>query len=485
MNVRETMLRRILCISIAVLIFCLSVLTPAIGHANSGKFLLISDIHFDPFYDPSLFEKLDAQPVEHWETILESSQNKQFSHYGQDTNYPLLRSTLDDAAKRIPDPDFILYPGDSLAHNWHKKYDALSKVSHQIDPAAFCKFKTKATQFVALAFERRWPNTPILATLGNNDSFCGDYRIEPHGPFLSMFADAWAPLLDSSINLPTFRKSFSNLSLYEMRIPTIRHHRIIIIDNVYWSTYYDNACGDITQTPALDQLVWLEKALHDSRRANEKVWLLLHIPPGIDNFFSSTKHQSDFARPVTFWQQALTSRFAKLVERYQSTIQIAFAGHTHMDDFRIIRLNGKASLLMKIAPSVSPIFGNNPAYQIYDYERDSGRLEDYRTFSLKNPSFHPRTDGGAVPDWGKEYDFRQAYKLPCLSAAIIEQLANHIRKDGAIRKAFGEFYDVGGPTAFNANTVYGYGCAILNTTPAAYQACLKAANPARQEPVRE
>lgn len=473
------MLRRTICVSISVLLFWLSALAPAIGQAKLGEFLLISDIHFDPFHDPSVFEKLDTQPVEHWETILESSQNKQFSQYGQDTNYSLLRSTLDDAVKRIPDPDFILYPGDSLAHNWHKKYDALSKVSHQIDPTAFRKFKTKATQFVARAFARRWPNTPILATLGNNDSYCGDYRIEPQGPFLSMFADAWAPLLEHGISLPAFRRSFSNLSLYDMRIPTLRHQRIIAIDNVYWSTFYDNACGVTTQTPALDQLAWLEKALRDSQAADEKVWLLLHVPLGIDSFFSSKKQQGKYARLVTFWQQALTSRFAQLVERYQSTIQIAFAGHTHMDDFRIVRLNGKASLLMKIAPSVSPVFGNNPAYQIYDYDCDSGKLENYRTFSLKNLSVHRGTDSDAVSGWDMEYDFRQAYRLSGLSAATIEQLVNHTRKNDVTRKAFAEFYDVGGPTTFSAKTVYDYGCAILSTTPAAYQACLETANPAR------
>ena len=38
--------------------------------------------------------------------------------WGPDSNYALLKSSLDDARKRIPHPDFILYPGDMLAHRW-------------------------------------------------------------------------------------------------------------------------------------------------------------------------------------------------------------------------------------------------------------------------------------------------------------------------------------------------------------------------------
>jgi len=470
------MLSKTMFIAISILLTASHVLTPAIGQAKSGRFLLISDIHFDPFHDPSLFEKLADQPVEHWKQILASSRNLQFSRYGQDTNYSLLKSTLDDALKRIPDPDFIIYPGDSTAHNWQKKYDSMAKHSHLSDPAAYRSFKTKTIQFLARQFRQRWPHTPVVATLGNNDSYCGDYMITPQGPFLSMFANAWAPLLGDSINLSAFRKSFSDHSHYTMRIPSMRHHRVIVFDNVYWSNRYDNACGAATQTPALDQLAWLETVLADSSAAGEKVWLLLHIPAGVNNFVSSNAKQDNYAGPVTYWQQALTSRFAQLVERYGSTIQIVFAGHTHMDDFRIIRLDGKASLLMKIAPSVSPVFGNNPAYQIYDYDCDSGRLKNYRTFFLTNLSTYLELGSAAVPNWDLEYDFQKAYKLPSLNAATVEKLANGIKTDGTIRKAYSDFYDVNGPSAFNAETVYGYSCAILNPTPAKYKACSNAEN---------
>ena len=88
-----------------------------------------------------------------------------------------------------PDPDLILFPGDFLAHECQAKYDRLAEKSHRADPGAYRQFTAKVVQFLANAFWRRFPNVRILPTLGNDDSYCGDYRIEPKGPFLAMFAD--------------------------------------------------------------------------------------------------------------------------------------------------------------------------------------------------------------------------------------------------------------------------------------------------------
>ncbi len=96
-----------------LMLFTLLALFPTrvLAHAGSGQFLLISDLHFDPFYDGALFDQLDTQPVETWGKILEKSQPAGFNLMGTDSNFALLTSSLDEAARRLPGPDFILYPG--------------------------------------------------------------------------------------------------------------------------------------------------------------------------------------------------------------------------------------------------------------------------------------------------------------------------------------------------------------------------------------
>ncbi len=460
------------------LLAALWVFGPADGQTASGRFVLISDIHFNPFHDPSLFPQLVEQPVEQWEKLFASSHKALWSRYGEDSNYALLKSTLDDARSRLAAPDFILYPGDYLAHQWQAKYDALAKKSHDSDPVAYRRFTTKTMQFLAREFRIRWPNSPIIGTLGNNDSFCGNYSITPQGPFLAMFADVWRGLLGGGMHFAEPAKDFSDHSLYTVRIAHMKRHRIVVLNDAYWSNRYDNACGRITQTPALDQLAALENILADCRSAGEKVWLLLHIPAGIDNYASSAKAQGQHGRPVTFWQQTLTSRFAQLAERYAPTVQIIFAGHTHMDDFRIIRLNGEESLLMKIAPSISPIFGTNPCYQTYQYDGSTGRIENYQSVFLPLNDTHGRTGADGRARWELEYDFGKIYRWPELNAATVEKLAEQIRTGAITRHRYGEFYDSGGPTRFDAATINAYRCAILNTTPAHYRKCVEAPNPA-------
>ncbi len=124
------------------------------AQSTGGEFLLISDVHFDPFFDGALFAKLDAQPVESWTEILGKSEPGGFNPMGTDSNYALLKSSLDDAQRRMPAPDFLLFPGDFLAHNWQRKYDQLARTSHLADSRSYRAFTSKVIRFLAGEFRR-------------------------------------------------------------------------------------------------------------------------------------------------------------------------------------------------------------------------------------------------------------------------------------------------------------------------------------------
>ena len=171
--------------------------------------------------------------------------------------------------------------------------------------------------------------------------------IEPEGPFLEMFAGVWEPLLGPELDAGAFRRSFPRDGSYTIPLPGLKGHRLVVLNSVFFSVNYANVCGRSTQTPALDQFGWLARTLQKAQDAGESVWLLMHIPPGI-NSFNSAEDVLKGESPVTFWQPALTSRFLDLVSRYRTTIQVAFAGHIHMDDFRVIRLAASRSSCAKL-----------------------------------------------------------------------------------------------------------------------------------------
>ena len=98
-------------------------LLPFTPGPGEGVFLIVSDLHFDPFADPAIVEELAAADVQAWPAIFESSKERGFAQYGSDSNYPLMASALEAARRMLPRPDFVLYPGDYLAHEFETKFD--------------------------------------------------------------------------------------------------------------------------------------------------------------------------------------------------------------------------------------------------------------------------------------------------------------------------------------------------------------------------
>ena len=168
---------------------------------------------------------------------------------------------------------------------------------------------------------------------------------------------------------------------------------------------------------------------------------------------------------MTFWQPELTSRFLQLVRRYRPSIRVAFAGHTHMDDFRVIRPDGEPALLCKVAPAISPIFGNNPGYQVYRYDRGTGALQGYRTYFLTDLA----DGGGPRPPtpgrWALEYDFGEAYGLDALTPAPSPDW----RTDGDGRRGPAALHEVlrrrARPPRSRPGRSTIYRCAISNRQP--------------------
>jgi hypothetical protein len=92
---------------------------------------------------------------------------------------------------------------------------------------------------------------------------------------------------------------------------------------------------------------------------------------------------------------------------------------------------------MHIAPSVSPIYLNNPAFEVGVYDKANGALADYAVMYLGN---YAQAGAGEQSDWSKEYDFRQAYHSQGVSPAGLEGVAAAIRNQPATRAQFLDFY---------------------------------------------
>src|SRR5262249_27432985 len=158
--------------------------------------------------------------------------------------------------------------------------------------------------------------------------------------------------------------------------------------------------------------------------------------------------------PVQFWQDRYFTQFLELMRKYGDIVQIALAGHTHMDDFRVLSDTGGASpVVFRITPAISPTFGNNPAFSVLNYDGDSGNLSDIATYYLD------LANGGSSPQWVMEYRFPSAYGYSSLNAANLLALAASIHDDPKVRRTFANYYGASAPSPITDTNWPFYSCA--------------------------
>jgi len=442
------------------------------AQAVAGQVLVMSDLHFDPMADPRLVDGLAAAEPEQWSAVLDSSSDRSLGRYGRDSNWMLLRSALQYMAETLPKPAFVLVSGDFLAHGFRQEFDAAAK-DHS--DAGYRIFVRKTMQFLGLQLEQNFPATPILPALGNNDEECGDYQLQPGGPFLVDTLPILHRLVGSAGG-PGFDRDWQGYGNYSARAGGIR---VLSTNTNFLSIHYRNACGSpVDGDPGRVTLAWLEAELAAAKEAQERVWLLYHIPPGIDGYATLRRGVCP-GTMIPMWDQAYAGAFLALMKRYADSVAASFAGHTHMDDFRLIGdAEGRYGFAL-ITPAVSPIFGQNPAFRSVVYNAQGGIL-DQTTYDLTNLPQATAAVGGVSPEWRAEYTFTRQWSLPRVDLPSLDHLYSLITDAPAEGEQWHMIFPVSSPVYWApfsggseqlAQAVRAFRCASGNVTPSDYRQC--------------
>ncbi len=425
------------------------------------QFLILSDIHFNPLADPALAAQLMAAEPSQWEAIFSADLHSPAAKYGEDSSWALLSALVTGMQSIQPRPKVIILTGDLLPHKFQDKFSA---ITHASDPAAFRRFVQKTFTFIGLELGKGSAGVPLLYTLGNNDEECGDYALQPDGPFLQ----------DTQQTVQTLARlksdamaQWASLGSYSAMNPLARHHRILALNSNFWSYRYANSCGGTASRtdpvqidPGQAEINWLSDQLKDAAAHNDKVWLAYHIPPGIDGHSSSKT-----GKVVTFWKQQYVEAFDKLLDQYRGTIELNLAGHTHMDDIRLVT-TGQAQTLVLINPAVSPNASQNPAYRLVTVDAKA-RPVDITTYYMPNLD---------VLKWEPEYSARPAYGLNKIDAASYRALYQSIDSSPAVSDKWRLYYSVSRPDGVSDKKTYQRSiyCASGNSAPDAFEKCMAA-----------
>jgi sphingomyelin phosphodiesterase acid-like 3 len=436
----------------------------------SQQLLIMSDVHFDPFADKGLVAELAAAPAEQWKRILVRSKPEAYSGYQHDTNWWLLQSALDAMAATEPHPALVIVTGDVLAHQFPQLFQT---TTHDMDREHYRAFVRKTLVFLAVELRKRYKKTPILVTPGNNDDECGNYDIEADGPFLGDTAHQVGKLARAG---GTLKDDWRALGSFSFESPSIPGLRILSVNTVFFSNKYQaasfaHACATVTSDAGERTFSWLERNLAEAKQANRKVWLMFHIPPGIDGYASMVQIEHVPAEQcgkaiVPMWKPIWTERFSGLVEQYQSTLSAIFAGHTHTDDFRLIQ---KAGFVL-INPPISPIYGQNPAFRVVTFDSNNG-VTGHSVYYLANLEAARR---GVPGKWMREYSFVEEWQTQGQAPDVktMQSIYDRIRDDPQARAQWLRLLNISSThDPIPAGGVRRLFCAIADLDPAAYESC--------------
>ena len=446
--------------------------------------LMVSDIHFDPFHDPGKVAALMAAPVSKWASILaapdSADQATAFAKLqescharGVDTPFALLRSSLAAMKTQQPDAKFMTVSGDLIAHAFTCRFSALVPGAA---PGDYQAFVVKTLSFVMDELRVAFPGAPVYAALGNNDTGCGDYKLDAGGAFLAEAGAVFAEGLPAAARAQAAAE-FKATGSYSVEMPApMRRTRLIVINDLFLSVKYTTCGGKPAPDAAAGELTWLEQQLAAARAAGERVWVMGHIPPGIDPYSTVAKFRDVCGGkpPVTFLAD---DKLADLLAGYGDVVRLAIFAHTHMDEMRLLRSEESAAaegaagraVAIKMVPSISPVDGNNPTFTTAWVDPATAGLDDYAVVAASNQT-------GVDTQWTPAYDFGRAYHEAQFSAASVKELIAGFRADGsattAESQAYIRNYFVGDMSRELSPFWPEYVCALDNHTAKGFAGCV-------------
>ncbi len=383
-----------------------------------GKCLIISDIHFNPFFtndgkynlDRSLIKKLTKADADQWKDILEQygSGKVDGSLRGQDSNYGLLKLALDSMARKIPHPDFIVIAGDFI---WH-------------DDPSDPELKLKSIQFIASLFRQKFGDVPVIPALGNNDSDAGDY-LKQSSQFIDTFDKAWK-LTEHHFDLTRLKTD----GYYTFKPANQPNLEFILIN----STLVGYSSWVKTTYPAGAKLMLagLSAELARAKAAGKKVWLIMHIPAGKNGYNDGP-----------MWRDDYSATFTNTIMKYcsddnSSVIRFMAASHTHLNDFRVVykKTGGQYTPVsyMQVVPSIGMDHYNNPSFMIAEYDNNTYRITSETNFYLN--LYH------VEQGWNNQFNLPASLGLKRISAGELSNFLKNVKPESEELNNYSKYFNL-------------------------------------------
>mmetsp|Transcript_5485 Transcript_5485/g.8363 ORF Transcript_5485/g.8363 Transcript_5485/m.8363 type:complete len:511 (+) Transcript_5485:118-1650(+) len=357
----------------------------------TSTFLWLSDLHYDPYYG------MDGAYGRRGTEFCAESTDKVFGQYFCDASEELIRSAATSAVSMFPNSDFVVVTGDFSRHGTDQLKNPVQELGEIL---------AKITKILHDVFDSdrdEEKSLSIIPTLGNND-FTPDYYInitERPNALLAVAADAFSGTLISQSEEETFREG-GYLSRNVSDTLTI-----LSINTLVYCNFHEPEQFDIEDP--FDQFSWLEIQLSMARLASRRVYIVGHIPPAIGSY-----------KKEQYWAEGYRRRFTRLVSgQYADVVAAQMYGHQHSDEFRAFPYQQEDDGVVILAPSITPLFGNNPSFRAVTYD-DRARILDYVTY------YTDLSEVSQSLSWKKLYSFIEQYNVSDVSVQSFRKILDSI-----------------------------------------------------------
>ena len=391
-------------VNIVIVVIAVCAVALGVSGAKTGYFWHFTDTHWERDYTPGTTPgrsggrcHVDKGTGEHCGV---------FGDYDCDTPTVILDAVQEKIIEesKKEKPKFILWTGDHFSD-----FDGNASIG-DVE-----KVLTDITE--RLKVMKKELKVPIYPIIGNHDTF-PSFQFPQEGPFFvyEFCRKNWGDFLS--------HKSLENHKInqfYSERVmPGLR---IVAINTAMFF-----CCNSLIPLSTIDpggQNAWLRAELLDAQKAGDKVFLIAHVPFGLD----------EVRRIYHMWSMFHDQLLEALDGFHGNTLVASFYGHNHVNSFKMLRNSDGSGVSVGFETgSVTPKPLENPSITKYIFDLEApftirDRINYYIDIEESNRV------GKAV--WKKCFSTSEDYNLPDCSPDSMQSFIDRLYTD---RPLFETFY---------------------------------------------
>ncbi|EGZ29958.1 hypothetical protein PHYSODRAFT_473346 [Phytophthora sojae] len=401
-----------------------STLLAAVAFAGA-EVVSTSTLRFTGISPRSLTSARDVKHILHFsdvhlnisESLNATESAEMHFEYGDDAPITLLTSALEFAKKLMPDPDFFLYTGDHVAHG--------ELINEFLAETVETNVETMAHYYATADNDT---NLDVTALIGNADT-SPDYTMnvtDPNtevNPSISLISAAWQDTLSKS-NLDWYnRRGYLTYDLDDKLV-------VLTLNTVpYMHAVQPSHTPNTTNmTDPFGQFAWLNETLLELRRSDKFGYIVGHIPPIIDSFSGAQ-----------MWEASYIATYKAIVSEFTDIIKAQFFAHVHSIEFRVPlsseqqaqeEAEGAELVPLFMSAAISPIYDNNPAFMVWDFDPATYELLDFTVYGTNISSDSQELD------WQPLFTASTEYGVDSLRTSELNAFVDRAASDSALLEQY-------------------------------------------------